>query len=144
MRTGHVLAALLLLAAVIAVRGGDTATVRTPTKPLHVTVADTPEEREEGLMNRTAVPLDGMLFVFDQPAEYSFWMKHTRIPLDIVFIAGNGTVHNVEAAAPQPGATSSELERYRSDGPAQYVLELPRGDAARYGIEPGATLTIDR
>lgn len=143
MRTGHVLAALALVAAAL-LAGGDTARIDTPTGALHVTVADTPAERREGLMNRSAVPLDGMLFVYQDAGVRTFWMKHTRVPLDMVFIAGNGTVVNVERAVPEPGATSDELARYRSDGPVRYVLEIPAGDAARHGIRADAVLDIER
>ncbi len=143
MRTGHVLA-VLFLGAVVLLVGGDTATVKAPGGTLHVTVADTPTEREEGLMNRTAVPLDGMLFVYPDAGPRTFWMKHTHVPLDIAFIAGNGTVLNVERAVPEPGVPPGDLERYRSDGDARYVLEVAAGDAERYGIRPGATLSLDQ
>ncbi|MFB6094853.1 MAG: DUF192 domain-containing protein, partial [Halodesulfurarchaeum sp.] len=61
---------------------------------------------------------------------------------DIVFIAGNGTALNVAHAVPGAGVPPEELERYRSDGPARYVLELPRGGAARAGIDPGDHVAV--
>lgn len=95
-------------------------------------------------MGRSSVPMDGMLFVFPDETPRAFWMKDTHIPLDIVFLTGEGTVLNVEAAEPDPGSPLGELPRYRSDGPAMYALELPQGRAGDLGLEPGATVTIER
>jgi uncharacterized membrane protein (UPF0127 family) len=54
---------------------------------LFIEIADTPEERQLGLMNRIFIPeLSGMLFVFQQPGQYNFWMKNTLIPLDMIWI----------------------------------------------------------
>lgn len=143
--------ALLLIAAIAATAvlaqglvpapGSEVATITVPDGTLHLAVADEPGERREGLMNRTAVPRDGMLFVFPDEQRRIFWMKHTRIPLDMVFVAGDGTVLNVEQAA-VPTDPSSPEARYRSDGPAKYVIELEQGDAARYGIRRGVALDI--
>ncbi|MDY6765823.1 MAG: DUF192 domain-containing protein [Candidatus Nanohaloarchaea archaeon] len=133
-----------ILAAALTVPGGGTATVHTPSHDLTVAVADTPAERRQGLMNRSAVPRDGMLFTYPAAAPRTFWMKDTQLQLDIVFIGANGTVLNVEAADPEPGAAAENLTRYRSDGPARYVLELPQGRAAAVGLVPGATVTVER
>ncbi|MDY6769956.1 MAG: DUF192 domain-containing protein [Candidatus Nanohaloarchaea archaeon] len=135
-----VVAGVAVLAGMLA--GAETAVVGTPTGDITVAVADTPAERRDGLMHRSSVPHDGMLFVFDVAAPRTFWMKDTRIPLDIVFMASNGTVLNVAAADPEPGVAPAELARYRSDGPARYVLEVPQGDAADLGLAPGATVDI--
>ncbi|MFC6724565.1 DUF192 domain-containing protein [Halobium palmae] len=84
----------------------------------------------------------GMVFVFEDAAPRTFWMKNTYVPLDIVFLDANGTVINVEHARPQPNATESNLDRYRSDAPAQYVVELPRGTANETVVEPGASMVV--
>ncbi|MBV9454077.1 MAG: DUF192 domain-containing protein, partial [Rubrobacter sp.] len=58
-----------------------------------VEIAATDAERERGLMGRTTLPEDsGMLFVFDQDQQLSFWMKDTLIPLSIAYIDGGGRI----------------------------------------------------
>jgi uncharacterized protein len=61
-----------------------------------VELADTPTKREIGLMNRKNLCSDcAMLFVFQEPNQYSFWMKNTLIPLDIIFIKDDGVIDNI-------------------------------------------------
>ena len=104
-------------------------------------VADTPGERRRGLMGRRSLARNhGMLFLFPDAAPRTFWMKNTHVPLDMIFIAANGTVRNVEHASPQPGASDSELRRYHSDGPVRYVIEVRRGFANRTGVGPGTVV----
>ena len=101
-------------------------------------VADTPAERERGLMYRRSLARNhGMVFVYEEARRLSFWMKNTYVPLDIVFVGPDGRALNVVHATPQPNASESELRRYRSDGPATYAIELRRGFANRTGIGPG-------
>lgn len=101
-------------------------------------VANSPEERRQGLMYRESLPeRHGMVFVYGDAEPRTFWMKNTYVPLDIIFVAPNGTVLNVEHAQPQPNASDSELDRYRSEGDAKYVVELPRGFANETGVESG-------
>lgn len=112
---------------------------------LTVEIADTPRERETGLMNRSTLPEGyGMLFVFPQEKPRAFWMKHTYIPLDIVFLNADRDVINVEQADPQPNTSEHELTRYRSDAPARYVIEARQGFAAQHGIRPGTRVTWNR
>ncbi len=101
-------------------------------------IADTPEERRNGLMNRSHLPENhGMLFVFPEEWPRTFWMKHTEIPLDIIFLDAQRRIINIEQADPEPGVPPEELERYTSDRPARYVIELEQGFAERNGIGPG-------
>lgn len=99
-----------------------------------VEIADTPEKRTIGLMFRDAMPPDaGMLFVFDgEEAEQSFWMKNTFIPLDLIFIRGDGTIHHIH-----PNAIPHDLTGIPSRGPVQAVLEINGGRAAALNIRPG-------
>jgi hypothetical protein len=99
----------------------------------NVEVASRPEERERGLMYRQSIAPDaGMLFDFQQDQPVSMWMKNTFIPLDMLFIAADGTVVKVAAnTVPQSLATIS------SDRPVRAVLEIKGGEAARQGIAPG-------
>ena len=98
-----------------------------------VEVADSPREREYGLMCRKAMAADrGMLFLFPRAEPQAFWMRNTLIPLDIIYIGANGRVVSISRNAqpldesPQPSA-----------GPAQFVLELAGGRAAQIGLLPG-------
>jgi uncharacterized membrane protein (UPF0127 family) len=68
-----------------------------------VELADTPEERAQGLMHRESLPQGaGMLFIYDAPQRVSFWMRNTLIPLDMIFIGPDGVVRRVHDNA-QPG-----------------------------------------
>ncbi len=98
-----------------------------------VQVADDNEERMRGLMFVEEMGmLEGMLFVFDAPQRASFWMRNTLIPLDMLFIAEDGTISTVKANA----VPLDETPIFGGDDIA-YVLEINGGMAARLGIEPG-------
>src|SRR5688572_8429648 len=92
---------------------------------LHVEIADTPEKQTLGLMYRTHLPdTKGMLFPHDEPRELTMWMRNTFIPLDMVFIRADGTVHRIEAE------TEPFSERIiKSGAPVTAVLEIAGGAA---------------
>lgn len=95
-------------------------------------VAQTPGQREVGLMFREQMPQnEGMLFVFEQPSEQCFWMRNTLIPLTAAFIADDGTVVNLEDMKPRT------LDSHCSAKPVRYVLEMNQGWFARKGIKSG-------
>lgn len=108
-------------------------------------VADEPKERSLGLMHRESLPENqGMLFVYDTPQNRSFWMKNTLIPLDIIFIDENRIVLNVEEAfVEQPETPDGELTKYRSAGPALWVVEINQGLSAQNGISAGTVIDIE-
>jgi len=90
-------------------------------------------QRARGLMFRDKLgPYEGMLFDFYQEAPVSFWMKNTLIPLDMVFIAGDGTIRHIHANA-VPLSTETVPSRY----PVRAVLEINGGSARLLGIKPG-------
>lgn len=90
-------------------------------------------ERSRGLMYREKLgPYDGMLFDFYQDAPVSFWMKNTLIPLDMVFIAGDGTIKHIHA-----NAVPLSTEAVPSQFPVRAVLEINGGSARLLGIKPG-------
>ncbi|MBS3148467.1 DUF192 domain-containing protein [Candidatus Woesearchaeota archaeon] len=96
-----------------------------------VEIANTPDEHAHGLMYRESLPSGrGMLFVFDEEQPRAFWMKNTYIPLDMVFIASNGTV--VEVKRDVPACKEESCVSYRSL-PARYVLEVNAGEAKNIG-----------
>ena len=101
-----------------------------------IEVAQTLEQKAKGLMFRRS--LDdrvGMLFPYGQPQEITMWMKNTYIPLDMVFIRGDGTVHRIEVMTePFSEATIA------SQGSVTAVLELNGGAAARLGLKAGDTV----
>jgi uncharacterized protein len=117
----------------------DQVEVRTPggaVMRFAVEVADDPGERAQGLMHRERMAMSaGMLFVYERPQAASFWMKNTRIPLDMVFADPSGTVTRVHARA-IPGDTT----QINGGNGVKLVLEINGGLAGRMGIAPGAVL----
>lgn len=98
-----------------------------------VQFAQTPEQQEVGLMWRKRLPpQEGMLFVFDQPRQATFWMENTLIPLDLLFISADGTIVNI---APQAKPKSRDL--IPSKGRVIGVLEIAGGRAKSLGITAG-------
>ena len=102
-------------------------------RAMDVEMATTPDQLRQGLMYRRSLAADaGMLFDFGSDQPVSMWMKNTLIPLDMVFIAGDGRVVGItERAVPQSLAIIS------SPGPVRAVLEINGGAAARLGIHAG-------
>ena len=106
-----------------------------------VELADTSDKQALGMMFRDHLEEDhGMLFLFPVEARRSFWMRNTRIPLDIFYFDADRRLLNVaENARP---CRSQSCPRYLSDGPARYVLELNGGKAAELGARPGDLLEL--
>jgi uncharacterized protein len=102
---------------------------------INAELASTPPQREIGLMFRSVMPAnDGMLFVFEQPAQQCFWMKNTLIPLSVAFIGDDGSVVNIDDMKPQT------LDSHCSAKPVRFVLEMNEGWFAKRGIEAGSRL----
>ncbi len=103
-------------------------------------IADDDRERTIGLMNRTSLaPRAGMLFVWDDEKQRSFWMKNTLIPLDMIFIAANGTIVDITTMQP---CKSLFCESYKSKEPAKYVLEVNAGFAEEHDVKIGDFVDI--
>jgi uncharacterized membrane protein (UPF0127 family) len=111
---------------------------------LTVEVAADPASRGRGLGYREGLaPGTGMLFVFPEARERSFWMQGMRFCLDIVWINDGQILGAAEGACPDPPGTPNENRaRFRSDGPAQYVLEVPGGWLAEHGYGAGTPVQI--
>jgi uncharacterized protein len=98
-----------------------------------VEMAVTEAEREKGLMFRKELPPgQGMLFDFQRDQEVGFWMQNTYIPLDMIFIRGDGRILRI-AENTQPLSTRV----IPSNGPVRAVLEVIGGTAEKLGIAPG-------
>ncbi len=103
---------------------------------LEIEIADTGAKRELGLMYRDAVANDaGMLFIFPAPAHQMFWMKNTKIPLDMLFADEHGRVIGIVANA-EP--FTEDLRGVPGD--SQYVLEVNGGACRRLGVKAGDRL----
>ena len=98
-----------------------------------VEIADTEAAREKGLMFRKELPEGrGMLFDFHREQDVSFWMQNTYIPLDMIFIRGDGRISRI-AENTEPLST----RMIPSGGPVRGVLEVIAGTARKLGIAPG-------
>lgn len=99
-------------------------------------VATSFAERQQGLMYREKMaPNEGMVFVFDGPAEVCMWMKNTLIPLSVAFLDESGKILNIEDMKPQTtdshcGAKNSIL----------YALEMNQGWFKQKNIKPGTII----
>lgn len=134
------LSAFATLAACSKAASGPIVTVHTATGDSDVTVelALTRESQARGLMYRTELAEGaGMLFVFDDEAERTFWMSNTPIPLDIMYIRGDATIVSIAE-----NTTPYSEKMIPSRGGARYVLEVPGGWSQRHGAKPGDKLTL--
>jgi uncharacterized membrane protein (UPF0127 family) len=99
-----------------------------------IELAATPDERSRGLMFRNSMAPDhGMLFDFHTEQPVAFWMKDTPLPLDMLFIDGQGTVVQIA-----PDTTPYSEAPIIARQPVRAVLELNAGTSARLEIAPGA------
>jgi len=106
-------------------------------------LALTPEEQSKGLMFRNSLPADhAMLFVFDDYAPRSFWMKNTFVDLDMVFLDPGLKVMKVFHRVPRSRPDQPEAEVARASSPAAFVLELPAGTARAHGVRTGTRLKV--
>ena len=132
---------MLMLVACTACASGESS-VELGGKPFSVEIADTQEKQALGLMFRDSMPDDaGMIFIFPNEAPRSFWMKNTRIPLDIMYF--DKDLKMVSISADTPPCRVSRCPSYPSSKPAMYVLELNAGKASELGVGPGDKLTIE-
>lgn len=110
-------------------------------KEINVEVARSNEERSKGLSNREKLDSNsGMVFVFNKNSKPSFWMKDTKIPLDIIWINDEKIVSINKNVQPEPNKKDSELKRYPAPSEIDYVLEVNAGFSDKYGIKAGSTV----
>lgn len=104
-------------------------------KPHHFSVelALTPDEQEKGLMLRKNLAADaGMLFYFKHERIIDMWMRHTLIPLDMVFISKEGIIIKITK-----NAVPNSLDRITSGKPVVAVLELNGGTSDKLLLVEG-------
>jgi len=114
-----------------------------PAVPLTLAVAADGRSRELGLMCVTALKPDaGMIFVFPNDSDWEFWMKNTVTPLDMLWVAPDGTVRDVAADVPASTLDTTDDKVARRRGHGRYVIELRSGEAARESIVVGTRLHL--
>lgn len=114
-----------------------------PFKKISIEIAETENERARGLMDRSKMEEEnGMLFIFgdDEIRKHTFYMKNTRIPLDIMYFSKDSVLINIARNA-QPGA-DAEMSGGTVAGAAadsKFVVEINGGLADSWGLKEGAT-----
>ena len=107
-----------------------------------VEVADDAAERARGLMFRDELPADhGMLFVHEREEPQAYWMKNTKVPLDILYFDDQRRLVSAQKRVP-PCFLGDRCPPYPSEGDARYVLELNAGAADELGAKAGDELTL--
>lgn len=112
----------------------------TATFSLRVELATTEAQRALGLMYRTQLPPNaGMLFLYPkpQPPTSSFWMLHTRIPLDIAFLGADGRILNIQTMAPCQSTIPWRCPIYPAGVTYSAALEVNKGYFAHHAISVG-------
>ncbi|MFL9584367.1 DUF192 domain-containing protein [Stenotrophomonas sp. AB1(2024)] len=107
-----------------------------------VELANNDESRARGLMFRDEMAADhGMLFVHDRQEPLAYWMKNTKIALDILYFDDQRRLVSQQRDVP-PCSAGDRCPPYPSSGPARYVLELNAGQAEKLGLQDGAVITF--
>ena len=117
---------------------------------VRVEVAGTPAARQRGLIFRRNLPeTEGMLFVFEQPGTYPFWMQNCLIALDIIWLDSGRRVVSVAASVPpcrladcEPPCNSFDCPTYGHEGRAMFVVEVQSGFAKKHGVKVGDVLDL--
>ncbi len=100
---------------------------------LNISIADLPDERNQGLMDVRTMPQDvGMLFIFDGDAPRSFWMANTPLPLDIMYVNSDSVIVRI-----YQNTTPFSENSLPSEAPAQFVVETNGGYSLTHGITEG-------
>ena len=107
-----------------------------------VEIAADDATRARGLMFRDKLPDGtGMLFIHDREEPQAYWMKNTRIPLDILYFDSALKLVSQQRNVP-PCSAGNACPSYPSQRPARYVLELNAGEAERLKLENGTELQL--
>lgn len=105
---------------------------------IKVDLALTPAQQNQGLSGRSALlENEGMLFVFDTPGKYSFWMKDMNFPIDMIWIQGENTADLKIVYIKKNARPELYPETYGPDREANYVLEVVSGFAEKNNLQVG-------
>ena len=108
---------------------------------IYVEIADSPEEKKQGLSGRESLAEDrGMLFIYPEPGNYSFWMKEMKFNLDFVFINDQKVV-DLKENIPFP-KEGEEPQTIRAEATFDKVLEINQGIIEKLGIKVGDEVLI--
>ncbi len=136
------LTALLLLAPLLGCATGGSPWVELKGERFTVELAQDGPSRNRGLMYRDQLAQGtGMLFLHDVEEPLAYWMKNTRIPLDIFYFDSERKLVSVSRGVPSC-SLGDRCPPYPSAGPALYVLELNAGEASRLGVAKGDELVF--
>ncbi|MCR4324683.1 MAG: DUF192 domain-containing protein [Candidatus Curtissbacteria bacterium] len=115
----------------------ESAQVTIKTLSVNAKIAADEESRKNGLSKRDSLPLnEGLLFVFPEKGNFTFWMKDMKFAIDIIWLDENKrVVHIVHNAPPEPDSSDRELTKYSPPTPAVYVLEVNAGLANLNGVQ---------
>jgi uncharacterized protein len=113
--------------------------------PFRVDLAESPSDQSRGLGGRKALrPDEGMLFIYRDPGQPSFWMHGMVIAIDMLWIDNDQIVYIVRRAPPPaPGTPDDALPVYTPDKPANFVLEIAAGRAQELGVKVGDRVQFD-
>lgn len=129
-----VMAVLLLMTSVIIFSFLPSGSLVINDHRVSVVRADSSSEREQGLSGRESLgENDGMLFVFDSPSPYCFWMKDMKFPIDMIWLDANKKVVSVRSNV----TPESYPETFCPNQDAVYVLEVNAGKAEAWGVKAG-------
>lgn len=108
--------------------------------PIEVEIAEKDHDRQRGLMFRTQMAdTHGMIFVFAEKEDHSFWMHNTCIPLDMLYIDEDGLIVGIEENTP----TLSD-DTFSVGCASKYVLEVNAGWTRQHGVKAGQWVKIER
>lgn len=138
--TGIVLFVLVFIGfAYVRYQGDPLATLVFPNTSMHYEIVTTLAQQEKGLGGRKTIPDNyGMLFVFPQKDRYGFWMKDMLVPIDIIWLADDGTITKIDANVDP----STYPTPYYPPVPVQYVLETRAGFASVKGWQVGTQIPL--
>lgn len=108
-----------------------------------LSLAKKPKELEKGLSERKSLASnEGMLFVFDKPDYYSFWMKNMKFPIDMIFIKKNRIV-TIYQDVQSPKSKDETSPIFKPEEPADMVLEINAGLSKKYNIKKGDEVKLE-
>jgi len=110
-------------------------------KVINVEVSDNFQERLQGLMNRESMDENsGMIFIFEEEKQQTFWMKNTLIPLDLIFV--NSNLEIVDIKKDFKPCEEDPCIVYTSQAPAFYVIEVNAGYSDKNNIQIGDSIEL--